>query len=811
MSSKLEKDDEIDPHDDFQIEPSSEEVAEIVFSRAIMWMAWKDIRTSSFVCKGWNRYITGALVAHPVYAQKFRETFTDDQRLLQFHRWRSDSNDKTHEQCLLLVLEAQMLLRELAEYKKPDTVSDRLFSDIRDQLSKLNFGDDDEADLLAKIQKLRNELVTAFARNDALEKEQKKLEHTIGLLIQHRTSIYELDRAKRNRQRKALQMPTDLPLIHKDPQLKKHYSNLFYLIRTEPRYVAKLAYLIPNNKKEQEQFANVIILRLYANAFSPLEEFLLLDLLVAALEKEVSSIDTIDEFVSSENVVARMIIGYNSRKQGKQYVRTVLTTIIKDLITNPEAFGVGPGGAPKLDILSKYCEVFFNKILETVDKVPYGFRLICKNIHRLVSERFKDNPKQLKYVWRAVGYYVYFRFVGLAIVRPDDFGVVTDDEVNEVVALNLIAVSKVLKTTFMLSEEASGPYAGMNDWIEERHEKVREYLQNVIDVPSAEEYLQVNKYGQLARKEKASIVLPIRDICYVHGLLSEHRDHITEGKDDYLCQILDDLGPAPQGVNDETDIQLELENRFPPILDKLEQKKNLKTQTIDDAIRVLRKIPGFAGDTFLEIFVRMKLYCKKHGQDELAQEVNQVIANLQNLAKYGLVSPKDGFNSFLKDIAAEIQSRHVRRQEQLKEVERLKFAITELDSQKQHMEQKMKDFGNYLVSVQNRANAGFQVKTKKFKYRDLDKAKVISDSEIPPPQQSKVVFEIIHTEPEKFEIKGKIKGIPGFSRNFTLQLQDLLTAKENNESTFDTEKGIELFISSTLIFLNKQFYAQARK
>lgn len=37
--------------------------------------------------------------------------------------------------------------------------------------------------------------------------------------------------------------------------------------------------------------------------------------------------------------------------------------------------------------------------------------------------------------------------------------------------------------------------------------------------------------------------------------------------------------------------------------------------------------------------------------------MNQVIANLQNLAKHGLVSPKDGFNSFLKDIHAELISR----------------------------------------------------------------------------------------------------------------------------------------------------------
>lgn len=119
--------------------------------------------------------------------------------------------------------------RELAEYKRVWGASDRLFSDIREQLAKLNFGDDDEADLLAKIQKLRNELVQGFARNENLEKDQKKLEHTIGLLIQHRASIYELDRAKYNKQKKTVQVITELPLIHKDPALRQHYSNLFYL------------------------------------------------------------------------------------------------------------------------------------------------------------------------------------------------------------------------------------------------------------------------------------------------------------------------------------------------------------------------------------------------------------------------------------------------------------------------------------------------------------------------------------------------------------------------------------------------------
>jgi hypothetical protein len=192
----------------------------------------------------------------------------------------------------------------------------------------------------------------------------------------------------------------------------------------------------------------------------------------------------------------------------------------------------------------------------------------------------------------------------------------------------------------------------------------------------------------------------------------------------------------------------------------------------------------------------------------LANEVNQVIANLQNLAKYGLVSPKDGFNSFLKDISDEIQERHARRQEHLKELERLKVAISELEEAKKHMEQKNKDFKDYLESVRLRAKQNFKPKTKSFKFKELanGKIRVIADSEIPVPQQGKVVFEITHSETEKFLIKGKIKGIAAFSRNFELNLSDLLTAKENGEDIFDTEKGLELNVPATLLFLTLNFY-----
>jgi len=401
------------------------------------------------------------------------------------------------------------------------------------------------------------------------------------------------------------------------------------------------------------------------------------------------------------------------------------------------------------------------------------------------------------------------------IVRPDHFGVI-DTELSEVAAFNLVAISKVLKTAFMLTEEKSGPYTSMNEWIISKYEKVRIYISDVIDVPDVEEKLHVNKYAQLARKDKGQIVIPIKDLCLFHKYLLENKAEITTLESntdgpDHLALILEEIGKLRRWPeNDATEIQLELTNKFPPQLNKLEVKQNLKSETVSEAIKVLRKVPGFQGDTFLEIFVRMKLHCKKIGEEDIAQEINQVIANLQNLAKYGLVSPKDGFNGFLKDITTEIMDRHSRRQENLRELERLKFAIKELDDARLHMEAKNKDFQDYLEGVRKRTNLTFVSKTKKFKYKELVKMRVIADSEIPVQQQKSVLFEINHTATEVFAIKGKIKGIPAFSRNFNLNLSDLLTCKENGKEIFDTEKGLELHVQSTLFFLNQNFYKEKK-
>jgi len=805
MSAKLEKDEQIDIGAE-EVDPSSEDFADIFFTNALYKFTWTDIINYSFVCKGWRTALTGSVVTDPVYAQKFRNKF-GEQKMNNLFKYRRSREEKTVKQSLLLALEAQMLLRELAEYEKPS--APKIYADVRSQIGKFPIGDSEEQDLLARIAALRKELLKGFKRNANVEKRQKVLEHKIGLLIMHRTSIVELDRKRKKKKVEETDVE-EKATFYRDQKKLAHYSNLFYLLRTEPKYFARLAYFIHPVKKEKQQFAETVILTMYANAFSPLEEFLLIELLQTAIDNEIKHANKIEEFTETDSVVPMMIMSYNKRKQGRQYINETFSKTIWEVIKCGEKFGADPKHPnPDRKLLEQWCDKFIKHIMDTVDSLPYGLRLVCKHIHDFSREKFKK--AQERDFWKAVGYFVYYRFIGVAITTPDDFGICEKDDIaDETVTLNLISIAKVLKAVFtdQITIQDGSPFMIMNDYIESKIPAVRDYFKHVIDVAQPEEALKVNKYRQLSKIEKDTLVILLKEIVQIHQLVSDNKEEIAPDEKDPLRLILKDLGDIPKcPSNDETEIQLELSNRFPPQLSKLERKKNLKTQTVDDAIRIMQKIPGFSGDTFLEIFVRMKLHCKKHGQEELATEVNNVIASLQNLAKYNIVKPDNGFNSFLKDIQAEVIARGKRKEENLKEIERLKTAIKDLDQQKDYMDKKCSDFEAYLESIRQRASAEFTQKTKKFKYKDLQKAKVIADSEIPSSQQGKVQFTITQTSMEQFDILGKIKGLPGFSREFQLELEKLLEAKEDGETIFDTEKGLELYVASTLVFLNKYFFS----
>jgi len=97
----------------------------------------------------------------------------------------------------------------------------------------------------------------------------------------------------------------------------------------------------------------------------------------------------------------------------------------------------------------------------------------------------------------------------------------------------------------------------------------------------------------------------------------------------------------------------------------------------------------------------------------------------------------------------------------------------------------------------------------KIKLSKLIKWGIIDKGQIP----THLKFEIEQLTYETFQFNEKFSSpdvaVPEFQglvKKFILDIVELLAFKENGQTSFKTEKGIELFVDPLILFLNKNFY-----
>jgi Ras GTPase-activating-like protein IQGAP2/3 len=141
-------------------------------------------------------------------------------------------------------------------------------------------------------------MVNDIRRNHALEADLKKLDKRIALLIKNRGNLQMVLAAQQGlkSQKKKKQVTAgENETIISDPKRLEHYQNLFYLLQTEPRYLARLVFLMKS--KDMENFLDTVLLTLYGDAFSPREEFLILELFKHALNFEMKGVKDVRDFL----------------------------------------------------------------------------------------------------------------------------------------------------------------------------------------------------------------------------------------------------------------------------------------------------------------------------------------------------------------------------------------------------------------------------------------------------------------------------------------------------------------------------------
>ncbi|XP_039945590.1 ras GTPase-activating-like protein IQGAP2 isoform X6 [Hirundo rustica] len=574
-----------------------------------------------------------------------------------------DHNDQIVKiQAFLRANKAREDYRTLIGAENPPLTVLRKFAYLLDQ-SDLDFQEELE------VTRLREEVVTKIRSNQQLEKDLNLMDIKIGLLVKNRITLQDVVLHSKKLNKKSKSQLEEMVMVDKQgiKGLSKErrkkleaYQHLFYLLQTNPTYLAKLIFQMPQNKSTK--FMDTVIFTLYNYASNQREEYLLLKLFKTALEEEITSkVDQIQDIVTGNPTVIKMVVSFNRGARGQNTLRQLLAPVVKEIMedksliinTSPvdvyktwvNQLEMQTGEASKLpydvtteqalthtEVVNKLessiqslravTDKVLTSIFSSLNMMPYGMRYIAKVLKSSLHEKFPDATEDE--LLKIVGNLLYYRYMNPAIVAPDGFDIIditAGGQIHPDQRRNLGCVAKVLQhaASNKLFEGESEHLSSMNTYLSQTYQKFRNFFQAACDVPEPEEKFNIDEYSDMVTLSKPVIYISIEEIINTHSLLLEHQDAIAPETNDLLNELLEGLGPVPdiesflgEGAVDpndpnrestlnqlaKTEISLSLTSKYELREGEDQDLKSLMIKTKRLIVDVIRTQPG---DTLSEI------------------------------------------------------------------------------------------------------------------------------------------------------------------------------------------------------------------
>ncbi|XP_071537174.1 ras GTPase-activating-like protein IQGAP1 isoform X2 [Panulirus ornatus] len=459
-----------------------------------------------------------------------------------------------------------------------------------------------------RLQRVKSDMVKTIRHTHQLETKVDELDVKIGLLVHNRITLQDIlpaDKENMNpniqesKSRKgkkgskdtlkygSLRTQRGLKALKKESREKLlSYQHLFYLLQTQPHYLATLIFAIPPGKTTK--FIENVIFTLYNYGANDRDNYLLLKLFKTALEEEIRcKVLRLSDIVSGNPLVVKMIVSFNRKRAGQASLRDMLGPLIHKVLsdnnmqinTNPveiyktwvnqlEMHSGQASGLPYAvneEQALQYAEVqkrlaqaitklkevtlsFCQQITTSRDLIPYAMLYMARVMRCALQRRFPHVPE--KEILKVVGNLVYYRYINSAIVAPDAFDIVTvspDQKLNNNQRRNLASIAKILQ--FAASKKGFGDEAShlkcLNPFIVECHEKFKAFFRQCCEVEEPEAVYSVTQYSEAMLIVKPTIQITVQEICETHQLLLDHEEILAPDSNDHLHILLSNLGERP--------------------------------------------------------------------------------------------------------------------------------------------------------------------------------------------------------------------------------------------------------------------------
>ncbi|TDH11140.1 hypothetical protein EPR50_G00057670 [Perca flavescens] len=327
---------------------------------------------------------------------------------------------------------------------------------VRKFVHLLDRGDGDiteEAELL----RLREEVVRSIRFNRQLEEDLTLMDLKIGLLVRNRATLQEVVSHCKKLTKKNKEQLSDMMDVERSKGLKalsrerrerlEAYQHLFYLLQTQPLYLAQLIFLMPQSRSTS--FMEMLVFSLFNYGSDCRDAFLLLQLFTAALTHEIrEKVERPQDIVTGNPTVIKMLVNFYRHARGQNSLRDTLGPALQDVLldrtlsirTDPVdvyktwinqtetqtghksslPYEVSPADAlshpevqRRIDIaiinLKNLTDRVLKAITSNLHKLPYGLRYTAKVLRDALKAKFPEASEDELY--KIVGNLVYYRYM----------------------------------------------------------------------------------------------------------------------------------------------------------------------------------------------------------------------------------------------------------------------------------------------------------------------------------------------------------------------------------------------------------------
>ncbi|KAM9623057.1 ras GTPase-activating-like protein IQGAP3 [Morphnus guianensis] len=763
-----------------------------------------------------------------------------------------------------------------------------------------------------EVLRLQEEVVKRIRASRQLESDLDLMDIKIGLLVKNRITLQEVvshckKLTKKNKEQLSEMMSIDkqkgLKSLSKEKRQKlEAYQHLFYLLQTQPVYLARLIFQMPQNKSTK--FVESVIFTLYNYASNPREAYLLLQLFKAALQEEIrSKVDHIHDILTGNATVIRMVVGFYRNTRGQNALRQILGGPVQEVLqdktlsirTNPVdiykawinqtesqsgqksklPYEVSPEQAlshpevqRRLDIsicnLLAMTDKFISAITSSVDKIPYGMRYVAKILRTSLAEKF---PKaSVEEIDKIVGNLLYYRFMNPAVVAPDGFDIV---DISAGMTLhpdhrrNLGSIAKVLQhaAAHKAFDGENAHLCGVNQYLEDTHNKFRRFISAACCVPEPEERFNVDEYSDMVAVAKPVIYITVGELINTHKLLLEHQDTIAPHNGDPLHELLEDLDelptvqslvgesvPSPVDSSAEQvlsqlskmEISLTLTGKLVPVASS--EESDMRSLLLSTKQMLVDVIQSQAGDSLPEILWTLASEHEEASHDHLMhrralrdaqtpaklkrnhslaansqlsmeEKKRKIIRNLQRLEILGLVDSAHQYQELINELAKDIRNQRRYRQHRKGELLKLRQTLQGLNAKTLFYEEQIDYYNQYIKTCLDNLAASNKISGKNKKLQSLrytaarlfEKGVLLEIEDLPLSQFRNVIFDIIPCEESgRFQVKAKFMGID--MERFQLHYQDLLQLQYEGVAVMKMFNKAKVNVNLLIFLLNKKFF-----